>query len=97
MPTRSQYTRRFIAAIAQARRTSGLSQRELSVRLLQHPSFISRIERMERMLGVEEFVEIARAMNVEPMELFGEAIAQGGQRRSASPARKRRTRRAVIS
>lgn len=62
--------RAIIAAIADARREAGLSQRQLSERLREAINFIQRIESGERDVGVAEFVAIARAMDVDPCMLL---------------------------
>ncbi|HEV2598630.1 helix-turn-helix transcriptional regulator [Sphingopyxis sp.] len=56
--------RTAIDAIKAARVEQGLSQRELARRLGKHPSFVNKIEQLERRLDVLEFIAIARAIGV---------------------------------
>lgn len=54
----------MIAAITDARTTSGVSQRELARRLSKPPSFVNKIELLERRLDVLEFIAIAEALGM---------------------------------
>jgi transcriptional regulator with XRE-family HTH domain len=47
----------------------------LARRLGKHPSFVNKIELMERRLDIVEFVAIARALKVEPAALFSQLQA----------------------
>ena len=67
--------RSAIDAIAAARAVHGISQRELARRLGKHPSFVNKIELLERRLDILEFVAIAKAMGVNPKELFASVLA----------------------
>lgn len=67
--------RRAIAAIKAAREAQGLSQRELARRLSKPPSFVNKIELLERRLDVLEFITIAHAMEIAPQELLSSIIA----------------------
>ena len=64
--------RAAIDAVINARVSCGVSQRELARRLGKHPSFVNKIELMERRLDVVEFVAIARALKIEPAVLFSQ-------------------------
>lgn len=66
--------RAILGAIAEARRTAGLSQRQLSERLKEANNYIQRIESGERGLQVSEFVEIARALDIDPLEMLRRAL-----------------------
>ena len=57
------------------RQRAGLSQRELARRLSKPPSFVNKIELLERRLDVLEFIAIARAMEIAPQELLSRIIA----------------------
>lgn len=67
--------RAAIDAVIKARTFSGVSQRELARRLGKHPSFVNKIELMERRLDIVEFVAIARALKIEPAVLFSQMEA----------------------
>jgi transcriptional regulator with XRE-family HTH domain len=57
-------------AIAAARRTAGLTQRELAARLRRSNSFVWKLEAGERQLNVLEFIEIAHTLGVTPSQLI---------------------------
>lgn len=67
--------RTAIDAIKTARIEQGLSQRELARRLGKHPSFVNKIEQLERRLDVLEFIAIARAMDVTEAALLRQLTA----------------------
>lgn len=56
----------LIGALIDARRADGLTQGALAVRLNRHQQFVSRYETGERRLDVVEYVDIARALGVDP-------------------------------
>jgi transcriptional regulator with XRE-family HTH domain len=60
------------ALLDQWRNEVGLSQRELSRKLDRAPNYISRVENGLQGLTVVDVVDIARAMQREPLELFSE-------------------------
>jgi transcriptional regulator with XRE-family HTH domain len=57
--------RSLIAALAEARKRAGLSQSELARTLGQRQQFVSKYESGERRLDVVEFVDVARALNID--------------------------------
>lgn len=63
-----------MAVILGSRREAGLTQRELAERLKRPHSYVSKIETGERRLDVGEFVEIARALRVDPIALFTRVV-----------------------
>ncbi len=73
--TRSAFTRkyaRFRRLLADARRAKGLTQVALAKTLGRPQSFISKVERGERRLDVIEFLEVARALKVDPARLLAD-------------------------
>lgn len=58
------------------RKRHSLSAKKLSLALGQHHSYISRIERSLRTIDVVEFVDIARALGVDPKDLFAAFVDQ---------------------
>lgn len=62
--------RAAINAISNARTEAGISQRELARRLNKPPSFVNKIELLERRLDVLEFIAIAEAMELDASALF---------------------------
>ena len=67
--------REMVAALVAARTDAGLGQRELARRLGKHPSWLNKVERLERRLDILEFVAIARAIGLAPDELMGRLTA----------------------
>ncbi len=63
--------RAAIAAITDARTGLGVSQRELARRLSKPPSFVNKIEQLERRLDVLEFIAIAEALGMTAGALIG--------------------------
>jgi transcriptional regulator with XRE-family HTH domain len=63
--------RAAIDVVVQARKAAKLSQREVARRLGKPPSFINKIELLERRLDVLEFLLIAEAIGVDAGELMG--------------------------
>jgi ribosome-binding protein aMBF1 (putative translation factor) len=71
--TRSQLNRALGDAIAEARETAGLSQRELSARIDRSEDFIGKIERYESTLQNYDLVRIAYALDITAAELMASA------------------------
>ncbi len=71
---RSAKHRALIAAIVAARNAAGLTQRQLAARLGRSDSFVWKIEAGERRVDVLEFLEIARALRVDPLKLLAEVV-----------------------
>jgi len=67
---KDQRYRAILAAIAEARVSVGLTQRQLAAKLKRSDSFIWKIEAGRRRLDLRDFLEIARAIEVDPTELF---------------------------
>lgn len=67
---RSARHRALIAAIVEARKATGLSQREFAAKLKRSNNFVWRIEAGERQVNVLDFIEIARAAGLEPAKLM---------------------------
>ena len=61
--------RSAIETIKAVREGLGISQRELARRLEKHPSFVNKIEKLERRLDILEFMAIAEAMQIDPAQL----------------------------
>ncbi|MFI4973241.1 MAG: helix-turn-helix domain-containing protein [Caulobacterales bacterium] len=62
--------RAAVRVLVEARHVSGLTQRELAVRIGRPYTVIANIERGERQIDVVEFVAIARALGVSEAELM---------------------------
>jgi ribosome-binding protein aMBF1 (putative translation factor) len=70
--------RAAIEAIKQARVERGISQRELARRLDKPPSFVNKIELLERRLDILEFLAIARGIEMNPNILLDRIIESVG-------------------
>ena len=57
-----------------ARKSTNLTQTELSKRLNKPQSYVSKYERGERRLDVIEFLEVSQALNIDPLVLIKELI-----------------------
>jgi transcriptional regulator with XRE-family HTH domain len=53
-----------------ARKTAGLTQRELAKRLRRPQSFVAKYEGGERRVDVVEFIEICRAIETDPNKML---------------------------
>lgn len=62
--------RELLSLLVETRKSAGVTQVELAERLSRPQPFISYFERGERRVDVVEFVAIARALKVDPSELF---------------------------
>jgi transcriptional regulator with XRE-family HTH domain len=62
--------RAVISAIRDARREKGVSQRALSEKLGEVHNYMNMIEKGQRNVLAEEFIEIAAALEVDPRELL---------------------------
>lgn len=57
----------FLRLIIEARKTVGISQTELSRRLKKPQPFVSKYEHGVRRLDVGEFIQISKALGVDPL------------------------------
>lgn len=64
------------AVVAEARAAAGLTQQALAGRLRKPPSYVAKVEGLERRLDVVEFLVIAKEIGVDPMPMIREATAQ---------------------
>lgn len=67
--------RSVINAIKDTRLSLDVSQRELARRLGKPPSFVNKIELLERRLDVLEFIEIAEALGMTAERLMIDVVA----------------------
>jgi transcriptional regulator with XRE-family HTH domain len=61
---------RFRELLIEARENAGLMQWQLAMRLKRPQSYVSKFERGERRLDVVEYLEVAKALRVDPLELL---------------------------
>ena len=71
---RSRRHRALCALLAAARKTAGLSQHELALRLKTSQTVIARIEIGERRIDVIEFIDLARALRIDPHEVVTQLL-----------------------
>jgi transcriptional regulator with XRE-family HTH domain len=69
-----------------ARKSAGLTQHALALRLKKPQSFVAKYEGGERRLDVVEFIVIARALGADPLKLMATLVADG-KGKSAGPKR----------
>ncbi|MEO7205704.1 MAG: helix-turn-helix transcriptional regulator [Steroidobacteraceae bacterium] len=63
-----------IATIVQARKAAGLTQRQLAIKLKRSNSFVWKIEAGERRVDLLEFIEIARCLGQDPLQMFSRLV-----------------------
>lgn len=69
---KSAFTRRhehFRKLLVEARQAAGLTQVALAKKLGRPQSFVSKFERGERRLDVIEFIDVARALAIDPAQV----------------------------
>jgi len=64
--------RTLIETLSGLRQELGVSQRELARRIGKPPSFVNKIELLERRLDLLEFIVIAEALERQPGELLSD-------------------------
>jgi transcriptional regulator with XRE-family HTH domain len=62
----------FRKLLTRARKEQGKVQEEVASYLGKPQSFVSKYESGERRLDVVEFIEVARALNIDPKDLIAE-------------------------
>lgn len=74
---RSREHRSLCATLAEARSQAGLTQRDLAARLKRPHSYVAKIEGGERRIDVVEFIELARALRIDPVKLLSRVTTGG--------------------
>ncbi len=67
----------LISTLIRARKQAGLTQRDVAARLNKPPSFVGKVEKIERNLSVSEFVAWCEAINVEPHTILAGTRSNG--------------------
>lgn len=65
---------RIVAALTEARHDAKLRQVDLAKRLGWQQAYVSRYETGERMLAVDEYVAVARAIGVDPVAMLAQVL-----------------------
>lgn len=68
-----------------ARKEAGLTQQEVGHRLKRPQSYVAKYEGGERRLDVIEFIAVVRALDRDPIDVFGQLVASSTT--AASPRR----------
>lgn len=66
---------RMIELLVRARKDAGLTRAERGERIGQRQTFVSKVEPNERRLDAAEFVEVCRAIGVDPYAVMREQAA----------------------
>jgi len=77
-----EYTK-FVGVLIEARRTAGLTQQELALKLKRPQSFVSKYERGERRPDVIEFLQVAKDLGLSATGLISELESDLGTRPKA--------------
>ncbi|MCH8823492.1 MAG: helix-turn-helix transcriptional regulator [Planctomycetes bacterium] len=70
---RSVFTKRYqrlLELLREARNDAELTQVDVSRKLKRHQSFVSKYEQGERRLDLVEFLEVADAIDVDPIKIL---------------------------
>lgn len=70
----SSLHREIIGALVEARRSRGMTQRDLAAALGKPPSFVGKVEAIERNLSILEFVAWATAVGAEAHVLIPKVL-----------------------
>lgn len=76
---RSVYRREyqaFLDLLTEARNQQGLTQEEVASRLGRHQSFVSKYERAQRHLDIAEFIEVAKALRIDPNYVIAQVTSE---------------------
>ena len=68
----SERNERLRAILLAARKGAGLTQEELCARIGAYRTFVSKYEKGDRQIRVIEFIALAEAMGLDPVEMLRE-------------------------
>jgi transcriptional regulator with XRE-family HTH domain len=66
---------RLIELVVDARKEAGLTQRDVAARLKQPPSYIGKIESLQRRLDLIELIDVLEAVGAKPADFLRRALA----------------------
>jgi transcriptional regulator with XRE-family HTH domain len=72
--------RAVITALVEARKSAGMTQRDLAEKLGKPPSFVAKVELVERNLSVLELLGWASSLGVDPGALLGDVVRDAPER-----------------
>lgn len=75
----------FRLLLVEARNSAGVTQIELARKLARPQSFVSKYERGERRLDVIEFLEVARAIGIDPPHFIRKLQGTANAKRRPRP------------
>ena len=79
-PALPELRARIVAALTEARHGAKLRQVDLARRLGWQQAYVSRYETGERMLAVDEYVAVARAIGIDPVALLTQVLGDEDDR-----------------
>ena len=72
---RSRRHRALCAALVAARKTAKLSQHDVAAKMKTSQTVIARIEIGERRVDVVEFIDLAKALHIDPQQVLAKLMA----------------------
>lgn len=69
---------KLLSILSDARKKAGISQALLAERLDSLQTFVSKYERGERRLDIIEFLDVARALNLDPCKVIRQLEKSSG-------------------
>ena len=69
----------LVELVIEARKAAGITQTELARRIGRDQTLVSLIERGQRRIDVLEFIDLAKALEVEPDEMFDRLLKRIGE------------------
>jgi transcriptional regulator with XRE-family HTH domain len=80
---------RLVEMLVAVRHAAGVRQQKLAAELGKPQSFVAKYEGGERRIDLVEFIAIVRALDADPVKLFGDFVAgePSPKPRRKSPAR----------
>lgn len=61
---------RIVELLVEARKSAGLTQRDLAARLKQPPSYVGKIESLQRRLDLLEVIDLLDAIGTKPLDFI---------------------------
>lgn len=71
--------RSVVASLVRARKAAGLTQRDVAARMGRPPSFVGKVESIERNLSILEFLEWVEAIGVTAEDVLSDLDGSGSE------------------